>query len=247
MALCSARWGRFVRCSKRSRATSMPRPCTGARPWRWRGSWARSSVCWMASRHASRSVLMTRARTWRCTTPTRSTPWRARSVSNRPRRSASSTRPLVWKACPSSMPRCGPATLSARAAQLIAAAASHNPAATDELIATARDGLDPLKDACVAARAGGRGPAGASEAPASAAVISDVDRHRRDDGGALRSHARRSAGRSRPSSTRVCSRSSGRGAPVGSMSRTTPMPPTCSRTRSCIPKRCRRQKSPRTW
>ena len=42
--------------------------------------------------------------------------------------------------------------LSARATQLIAAAAAHNPAATDELIATARDGLDPLKDACIAAR-----------------------------------------------------------------------------------------------
>jgi hypothetical protein len=43
--------------------------------------------------------------------------------------------------------------LSARATQLIAEAASHNPSATGELIAVARDGLDPLKTACVAARA----------------------------------------------------------------------------------------------
>jgi hypothetical protein len=43
--------------------------------------------------------------------------------------------------------------LSFRATQLIAEAASHNPAATGRLIATARDGLDPLKTACVAARA----------------------------------------------------------------------------------------------
>jgi hypothetical protein len=43
--------------------------------------------------------------------------------------------------------------LSVRAAHLIADAASHNPSAADELIATARDGLEPLKTACVAARA----------------------------------------------------------------------------------------------
>ena len=43
--------------------------------------------------------------------------------------------------------------LSARAAQLVSEAASHNPDATGELLAVARQGLDPLKDACVAARA----------------------------------------------------------------------------------------------
>ena len=50
-------------------------------------------------------------------------------------------------------------TLSVRAAQLIAETVSENPAVTDELIATARDGLVPLKDACVAARGAVEDPA----------------------------------------------------------------------------------------
>ncbi len=53
--------------------------------------------------------------------------------------------------------------LSAKQAQMIAEAASHNPAAEASLLEAARQGLVPLKDACIAARAAVEDPAERSE------------------------------------------------------------------------------------
>ena len=52
--------------------------------------------------------------------------------------------------------------LSARAAQLIAGAATVNPAAERDLLQAATQGLVPLRDACVAARAQVEDPTGAT-------------------------------------------------------------------------------------
>ena len=49
--------------------------------------------------------------------------------------------------------------LSARQAQFVADAAKHDPAAEDELLAAAEQGMVPLKDACIAVRARAEDPA----------------------------------------------------------------------------------------